>query len=133
MVLEPTTPRATPSILRCRSAVRRYPEYQISSLSEAFYRLRLALGKVTGDETLSITCGQFRNYRHIIAIDVEKTAVALGGGASFSGVSTRGGELLTADFKNYGTTTAQAPTQTYVHLHYDALINIRVDGCEILD
>ena len=105
----------------------------MTSLAEAFYRLRLALGKVSGDETMTITGQQFRNYRFILAIDTEKAATGLGGGVSFSGISTRGGELLTADFKGVGANAGEAPTQSYVHLHYDALVNLRIDGCEVLD
>ena len=105
---------------------KRYPDYYVSSVSEAFYRLRLATGKSTGDETMSITPQQYRNSRWIYGQDFEKAATGLGGGASHTGLSTKGCELLTLDFKDFGPDAAHAPTQTFVHMHYDILLNLSI-------
>ena len=116
---------------------RRFPEYYVSSLSELFYRLRLACGKCNGDETFAITCSQFRNSKCLVAFDFERAATGMGGGGGGRGLHgtvherrrTFNGRLQGLFF----TTTGQAPTQTRLTLHYDAVINLSVSGLEGLD
>jgi len=75
----------------------------------------------------------------MVGVDMEKAATGPGGGVSFTGVSTRGGELLTVDYKNLGVFSEDASAdttakQSFVFLNYDALLNIRGDGApEVLD
>ena len=127
------TPAADTVEFTLQIGSKRFPEYSLTSLSEAFMRLRLAVGKITGDETMMITGNQFRTDRFILAVDTERCATPIGGGVSFSGLSTRGGELLVANLKGVGADAAHAPTTIWTVLHYDAILNIRIDGCEVLD
>ena len=118
---------------------KKFPEYPVNSLSEFYYRLRLALGAHFGDAAISVTPHEFRSRKFMVAFDMEKAATGPGGGVSFTGISTRGGELLTVDYKNFGVfseTAANDTTakQSFVFLNYDALLNIRGDGApEVLD
>ena len=82
---------------------------------------------------MDISTKQFRTNKFILAFDLERAATGSGGGVSFSGISTRGGELLTVQIKNAKLNTTDAPTQTFVHLHYDAIPEIRADSCVVLD
>ena len=68
-------------------------------------RLRQAAGQFfSGDASMS--CGtrgsNFTNGRAIYALDLEKT----GNQALFSGISTKGGETITLQFRNVGNIAA---------------------------
>ena len=118
----------------------KYPEYPVNSLAEFYYRLRLALGVHFGDSPISVTPHEFRSRKFMVGIDMEKAATGPGGGVSFTGISTRGGELLTVDYKNLGVFSEDASAdttakQSFVFLNYDAMLNIRGDSGapEVLD
>ncbi len=122
--------------LQTQIGSRKFPEYPITSLSEFYYRLRLSIGAHFGDVPISITPRSFRNTHFIAAFDFEKAATGPAGGVSFTGISTRNGELLTVDFKNFGVPNAVAanntvPTQSFVSLNFDAIIELSADGVSI--
>ena len=57
-------------------------------------------------------------------------------GAGFTGMNTKAGDLLSINFRNciaadYLPNTV--PTRMYCVLHYDAVLNIRDSGVELLD
>ena len=79
---------------------------------------------------LAISGREYRHNKHIIGLDLEKAAQH---GARGSGVSTRGGELLTLQCKAYTNAGGDVPSRCYVHLGYDALLNISKAGIEVLD
>ena len=65
-----------------------------------------------------------------------KAAIGPGAGAAFTGVSTKGGEQLLLDFKDFprqGGGSGALPDRIYVTCHYDAILNVRAEGCEMLD
>lgn len=71
-------------------------------------------------------------------VDLEKAASGPAGGVSFSGVSSRGGELITIDYRGFGVPDADAaisttPTQSFIHLNLNAIFEIRIDGCSVSD
>eukprot|EP00972_Heterocapsa_arctica_P112722 16433436-Heterocapsa_arctica.AAC.1 len=85
---------------------QKYPDYPIHSCSEAFYHLK----KTVGD--------------HI------KTP-----GAGFTGLNTKAGDVLTVNFRdcNYNNDAATSPTNIVVASHYDAMLNIKYSGVEVLE
>jgi hypothetical protein len=117
---------------------KKYPEYPMSCLAEFYYRLRLAIGAHFGDVPINVLPQEFRSSKFMVAVDLEKAASGPAGGVSFSGISSRGGELLTIDYKNFGVpdadpAVATTPTQSFIHLNYDGILEIRVDGCSVND
>ena len=106
-----------------------YPEYPISGLAEAMSQLRKAVGN-----HFYIPEWKYRGYNYIIGIDTEKVP-----GAGFTGINTKNGELLTINFKNcvnledVGTNTALIPSRVFAALHYDAVLNIKSEGVEVLE
>ena len=110
------------------------PEHHVTSLSEAFYRLRLAVGKYAGDNQMAITPREFRCNKFILAWDFETGALQAGGGLSFTGLSSRSGELLTIQAKNMSAAPGGAgPSSVYVTLHYDAILQLNLDSAVVLD
>ena len=108
-----------------------FPEYPIRSVSEAFSQLRKCMGiHQSPFHSLDITGAQYRDYKHIIAIDTEKVLEA-----SFTGLNTRAGELLTVKVKpidSAGMDTTN-PTKFYTTLMTDNIMEIRDTGITIFD
>ena len=80
--------------------------------------------------SLDISGAQYRDYKHIIAIDTEKVLEA-----SFTGLNTRAGELLTVKVKpidSAGMDTTK-PTKFYTTLMTDNIMEIRDTGITIFD
>jgi hypothetical protein len=85
---------------------------------------------------ISILPREFRDTKFIVGFDLEKAATGPAGGVSFSGISSRGGELLTIDTKGFGAVNADpllatAPVMSFVSLNFDAIIEINQDGVTI--
>jgi hypothetical protein len=108
---------------------RKFPEYPITCLAEAFYRLRLAIGAHFGDVPISVLPHEFRTNKF------EKAASGPAGGVAFSGISSRGGELLTIEYKNMGATLPvdTTPTQSFVSLNFDAIVEIGDTNISVSD
>ena len=98
-------------------------------MAETAYRLRASLDQAQHGD-IDITFKDYVTTKFIAAIGVEKAAVGPGAGANFTGVSTRGGEQLLIDIKGFPTPYAQ---RIYVSCHYDAILNLRAEGVEMLD
>ena len=100
------------------------PEYPITSVTEALYQLKTAVG--TPFQMYPRWC---RTHKHIIGLDLEKIS-----GAGFTGMNTKAGDLLTLSFRDCADqNNANVPTRVYGCLHYDAVLNIKDSGCELLD
>jgi hypothetical protein len=115
---------------------RRYPEFPIDCLAEFYHRLRLSVGAHFGDVPISVLGRSFRDTSFMIGFDLEKAATGPAGGVSFSGVSSRNGELLTVSWKNFGVPNADpalstVPTQSWVSLNYDCLLSLSQDGLQV--
>jgi hypothetical protein len=78
--------------------------------------------------SFDINTEEYRTWKFIVGIDTEKVLQA-----SFSGENIKNGSLLTIMMKNVGTNPENYPTGAYVVMHYDAVLNIRDVGCELLD
>jgi hypothetical protein len=104
---------------------QKFPEYPINSCSEAFYHLKKTVGS-----HMFIYNRWFRTSKYIIGIDTEKIA-----GAGFTGLNTKAGDLLTINFRdcNYNNVATTVPQKIFCALHYDAILNIRDNGVEVME
>jgi hypothetical protein len=122
--------------VQCQIGSRKYPETAINSLAEFYYRLRLSIGSHFGDCGISILPPAFRSHQFILGIDFEKAATGPAGGVAFSGISTRGGELLTLDYKGFGVTNgaqSTTPIQSFLTCNYDAIMELSQDNVSVSD
>jgi hypothetical protein len=115
---------------------RKFPEYPITSLAEFYYRLRLSIGAHFGDVPINVLPREFRDTKFIVGFDLEKAATGPAGGVSFSGISSRGGELLTIDTKGFGVANADpalstVPVMSFVSMNYDCIIELNQDGVSV--
>jgi hypothetical protein len=101
-----------------------FPEYPIKGLAEAMYQLKKTVGK-----PFNITDSEYRLNKYIVALDMEKISHA-----GFTGLNTKAGEMLTINFRNCtGFSALSTPSRVFCALHYDAVINIKSEGIELLD
>ena len=108
-----------------------YPEYPIRDSTEAYYQL-----SQTVKNPMHIYSRWYHTCKYIIGMDMEKIRLA-----GFTGQNTKAGEMLTVNFRNCytyapdGTTisTFSIPTRVFCALHYDAVLNIRDSGVELLE
>jgi hypothetical protein len=104
----------------------RYPEFDVSSVQESWYRLGLAQLMNKGKETsFSISSADYRAYSFIGAMNLEKAL----GQASHTGVNTRSGSQLTLNFRGLPTTI----NTILVVLHYEQVVQVSKAGVEVLD
>ena len=93
-------------------------------------RLRQAAGMFhNGEETMSCASlgTNFTNKRCIFGIDLEKT----GNQSLLSGVSTKGGDTLTLEFRNV---TGISPGDFMVVFQVtDVIAELRMGACDVLD
>ena len=56
-------------------------------------------------------------------------------GAGFTGLNTKAGDLMTVNFRNCDNeeSVQSVPSRVYIALNYDAVLNIRDSGVELLD
>ena len=103
----------------------RYPQFNVDSTQEAFYRLRLASLMHNGTDSFGFTGGQYRHDKAIYALNLEKGP----GAAGHTGVNTRGGSQLTLHMRNVGSHC------NFVHviLHCDTVVSASAAGVEVLD
>ena len=72
-----------------------FPEYPIRSISESFSQLKKSVGILGSNfHSVSISPMQYRNDHFVIGIDTEKAL-----GASYTGINTRAGDLLSVRVK----------------------------------
>ena len=102
------------------------PEYPIKDSTEAFYHLRKTVG-----HPINIFSRWYHTTRYIIGLDMEKIS-----GAGFTGMNTKAGDLVTINFRDCigaDFLPTAIPSRMYCVLHYDAVLNIRDSGVELLD
>lgn len=110
-----------------------FPEYPIRSHAEAYYQLRKTLGVQSSKvHSFDITPRQYRDNRLIIGIDTEKTL-----GASFTGLNTRSGDLMTVKFKYKNKIDSggrdRSADRIHILLHTDNILQINASGCSVFD
>ena len=106
-----------------------YPDYPIRSHAEAYYQLRKTLGVQSSNiHSFDIKPQEYHDNRLIMAIDTEKSL-----GASFTGINTRSGDLMTVKFKYKTATDARKADRIHIVLHTDNIMKITGTGVEIFD
>lgn len=109
-----------------------FPEYPIRSLSESFSQLKKSVGILGSNfHSVSISPLQYRNDHFVIGIDTEKAL-----GASYTGLSTRSGDLLSIRVKaqDKGTlSVANMMDQLHIVLHADCVLEIADSAISVYD
>ena len=103
----------------------RYPEFDVSSTQESWYRLGLAQLMHTSKDSFSISPYQYRTDKFIAAMNFEKAL----GQAGHSGVNTRSGSQLTFNIRGLPASI----NTIHVVLHYECAVNVSAAGIEVLD
>ena len=99
------------------------------SHAEAYYQLRKTLGVQSSKvHSFDISPQEYRDNRLIIGIDTEKSL-----GASFTGLNTRSGDLMTVKFKYKTATDARKADRIHIVLHTDNIMQISATGCSVFD
>jgi hypothetical protein len=103
----------------------RYPEFDVSSVQESWYRLGLAQLMHASKDSFSISPYQYRTDKFIGAMNFEKAL----GQAGHSGVNTRSGSQLTFNIRGLPASI----NTIHVVLHYECAVNVSAAGIEVLD
>ena len=100
------------------------PEYPITSVTEALYQLKEAVG-----HPFQMYSRWYRTHKYIIAFECGKV-----GGAGFTGLSTKSGDSMILNFRDcVDPANANVPSRVYCCLHYDGVFNIKDSGVEVMD
>ena len=105
-----------------------FPEYPIRSHAEAYYQLRKTLGVQSSKvHSFDISPQEYRDNLLIIGIDTEKSL-----GASFTGLNTRSGDLMTVRMKyNNALSNTLYADNIHIVLHTDNIIKIGMTGVSV--
>ena len=101
------------------------PEYPVNSLAESLSQLRKTVG-----HPFQMFGRWYRTSKYIIGLDLEKVS-----GAGFTGISTKSGDLMTLNFRDCDLdgTPNSTPQRVFCALSYDAVLNIKDSGVELLE
>jgi hypothetical protein len=106
-----------------------YPEMRTSSNSEAWYYLSKTLKhQNTKEHGFQITPDAYFNHEFIIGQNFEKVE-----GASFSGINTKMGDLMTIKIFNQSYDNTIYPNKIYVAMVADQIMNISDTGIQVFD
>ena len=89
--------RALDPITNCQLQIgsKLFPEYPMTSTTEAFYFLRKSLGyQSSALNNFDIAGYEYNSHKFIIAFDIEKVIVA-----PYTGMNTKSGDLITLKMK----------------------------------
>ena len=112
-------------------ASKKYPEFEVSSLSEAFYFLRRTLHFMNAEQnSVNISYRQFRENKFVMAFDFQKMNEV-----SLTGTNTRMGSLIV--FRVKGTEGTLAETEqiqeVFVNLVSESILELTESGAIIYD
>jgi len=109
-----------------------FPEYPIRSISETFSQLKKSVGILGSNfHSIGINAIQYRNSHFVMGFDTGKAL-----GASYTGISTRAGDLLSVRVKALTPATLTSvlmPNQLFVVLHSDCMLEISDSGTAVYD
>ena len=111
-----------------------FPEYPVQASSEAFAQLKKAVmdAKHPHSHSLSIKAPQYTKDKFVICAQTSKLAHA-----GFTGMNTRSGDLMTIKAKLVGgsssTQAANLPTEMFIVLESDQILEIRDTGVQVFD
>ena len=108
-----------------------YPEYPIRDSTEAYYQL-----SQTVKNPMHIFSRWYHTCKYIIGMGMEKIRLA-----GFTGLYVKAGDMPTVNFRGCNAFTADGsaigiystPTRVFCALPYDAVLNIRDSGVELLE
>ena len=94
-------------------------------MAEGYSQLKKTVGR-----SFKMHSSWYRSRRYIIGLDLEKS-----GGAGFTGLSTKAGDLLTINFRDCDALGAagSVPDRVFCALNYDCVLNIQDYGVQLLD
>jgi hypothetical protein len=101
----------------------KYPDNACIGTQESFLRLKQAMGHMHDHQSISIRPSDYVLKQSTFGIDFERC----GNEASYTGLSTRNGSVMTLQVKNSQATAADV-CQCFVYLVYDGIVNIRAGG-----
>ena len=112
-------------------ASKKIPEFEVSSLSEAFYFLRRTLHSMNADQnSLNISYKQYRSNKFVMAFSFEKMQ-----DVNFTGQKTKMGSLITLKLK--GTEGSLLETEqiqeVMCHLVSESVVEITEAGSVVYD
>ena len=101
------------------------PEYPVNSLSESLSQLHKTVG-----HPFQMFGRWYRTTKYIIGLVLEKIS-----GAGFTGMSTKNDDLMTLNVRDCELVgvPGSIPSRVFCALHYDAVLNIRDSGVELMD
>jgi hypothetical protein len=110
---------------------KKFPEFEVQSLSEAFYFLRRTLHYMNADQnSLNISYKQFRENTFVMAFSFEKMA-----DVNFTGINTKMGSLIT--FKVKGNEGSLADTEQiqeiFCNLVSESVLELTESGAIVFD
>ena len=115
--------------MQLQSGSKLTPLYPMRSLAESYTQLRKCMGTHHSHfHSIDTDTSEYRTHKFIAAIDCETVL-----GASFSGLNIKNGSLLTIKLKIASSVQAEYPTQVYVILHSDNILNLSDTGVQVLD
>ena len=111
-----------------------YPDYPVQNAAETFYHLQKTMNMQHAPDGVSFLPASWMNNNFVICQDLERGAVGLGGGAEFTGTSTRGGETIRFEVSHINAPDdASVPQKVYLHLQVSLIVNIGLSGVELFE
>ena len=111
---------------------KQYPEQPIRSHQEGMYQLRKTMGiQSSALHSFDLSAQEYKRRSFVLGIDTETILHA-----TMTGHNTRSGELLNIHFDQSSgdaTVVASRPTDMYIVLHSDNLIEISDSGVRCYD
>ena len=108
---------------------KQYPEQPIRSHQEAFMQLRKAMGIQSSSlHSFDISGQEYKRKSFILGIDTETILHA-----AMTGHNTRSGELLNIQFDQSSADVDDMPTDMFIVLHSDNLLEISDSGVRCYD
>ena len=111
-----------------------FPEYPVQASSEAFAQLKKAVidGHGADYHSISIKAPQYQKDKFVLAVQTSKLSQA-----GFTGLNTRSGDLMTIKAKLVGgsaaTQPANLPTEMFIMLESDQILEVRDTGATVFD
>ena len=110
------------------------PDYPVQNAAETFYHLQKAMNMQHAPDGVSLLPPSWMSDSFVICQDLERAAVGLGGGAEFTGMSTRGGETIRFEVSHINSPdAASVPQKAYLHLQVSFIVNIGLSGVELFE
>lgn len=108
-----------------------FPEYPMTSHSEAYYNLRKVVGQQSStNHSIDIDYYEYSRWKFVAGVDMEKMLEA-----GFTGMNTKAGDILNISFKHNGGSGYETHYATSMQtvLVSDNILEVRDGGVQIFD